>query len=59
MNKFYVVNGETLEPAITVTPTYVDANILEVDKAKSTLLMTIFGSHLKKLTMISCRTSNQ
>ena len=34
MNKFYVVNGETLEPAITVTPTYVDANILEVDKSE-------------------------
>ena len=34
MNKFYVVNGETLEPAITVTPAYVDANILEVNKSE-------------------------
>lgn len=31
---FYVVNGETLEPAITVTPAYVDANILEVNKSE-------------------------
>lgn len=39
MKQFYVINGETLEPAITVTPTtvtptYVDANILEVDKSE-------------------------
>ena len=34
MKQFYVINGETLESAITVTPTYVDANILEVDKSE-------------------------